>query len=127
MMTHHDAEITLNSLQDILAAEREALLSGLAGTAAGMLEEKMQAMQAFEQLLADPQAVRSVPGIQARMETIIQLATENAGHFSAVRNGVNSAITRLTEASGNSYVGAYQSNGSNTVFSKAVGGYEKKA
>ncbi|MEQ9316087.1 MAG: hypothetical protein RLN72_09545 [Henriciella sp.] len=127
MSTMEHAGETLDVLQSILESERDALLVGQAGTAAALLPEKMDAMKAFEDLLNRPEVIRTLPNYNERMERIIALASENASHFTAVRNGVTSALSRLGSASGNSYVGAYQANGSQTAFSKATGGYEKKA
>lgn len=127
MSTTEHAGETLNVLQTVLEDEKQALLAGQAGTAAGLLPRKMEAMKAFETLLTQPELIRTLPDFNIRMEKIVSLASENATHFSAVRNGVNSAISRLNTSSGDSYVGAYQKNGSQTAFSKAVGGYEKKA
>ncbi|GGB75870.1 MULTISPECIES: hypothetical protein [Henriciella] len=127
MSTPEAAGNILDHLQSVLEAEHQALLAGQAGTAASLLEQKMKAMSAFDTLLQQPELIRALPDYSARMERIISLASENAGHFNAVRNGVNSAISRLGSSAGNSYVGAYQANGAQTAFTKAVGGYEKKA
>ncbi|MEM5518845.1 hypothetical protein WNY37_17940 [Henriciella sp. AS95] len=127
MSTPETAGNILNHLQGILEAEHQALLAGQAGTAASLLEQKMTAMGEFEQLLQQPELIRALPNYNVRMERIVSLASENASHFNAVRNGVNSAISRLDTSSGNSYVGAYQANGAKTAFANAVGAYEKKA
>lgn len=120
-------ESVLTNLLDILEAEHEALKAGQAGKASGLLQPKMEAMQAFDVLVADPARLRDVPDVKVRMERIVTLATENADLFSAVRNGVGQAVTRVSDSNAQSYVGAYTAAGEKTAFSKATGGYAKKA
>lgn len=120
-------EQVLTDLISILEAEHEALLAGQAGTAAGLLKSKMEAMKAFDALMENPANLRSVPGAQSLMARVVSLSSENAQLFSAVRNGLSSAISRVGAAPGHSYVGAYTQNGGKTAFSKATGGYAKKA
>lgn len=117
----------LTNLLDILEAEHEALKAGQAGKASGLLQPKMEAMQAFDLLVADPARLRDVPDVKVRMERIVRLASENADLFSAVRNGVGQAVTRVSDSTAQSYVGAYTAAGEKTAFSKATGGYAKKA
>ena len=117
----------LTNLLDILEAEHEALKAGQAGKASGLLQPKMEAMQAFDVLVADPARLRDVPDVKVRMERIVRLASENADLFSAVRNGVGQAVTRVSDSTAQSYVGAYTAAGEKTAFSKATGGYAKKA
>lgn len=116
----------LTDLLEILEAEHTSLTAGQAGTAGGLLQAKMAAMQAFDALMEEPERVRGVPDYQRRMQRIITLASENAALFSAVRNGLNSAIGRVGSAGPASYVGAYTATGDKTAFTKAVGGYAKK-
>jgi hypothetical protein len=114
-------------LLDILETEHEALMAGAAGQASALLKPKMDAMNAFDELMADPAQLTSVPEVRPRMERIVRLASENAELFSAVRNGVGQAVSRIGSATTNAYVGAYTPAGGKTAFSKAAGGYTKKA
>ncbi|WP_018148340.1 hypothetical protein [Henriciella marina] len=127
MNNNAEADTVLTGLLDILETEHEALKAGAAGKASGLLQPKMEAMNAFDELMADPAQLRGVPDVKSRMERIVRLATENAELFSAVRNGVGQAVSRIGGATSNAYVGAYTSAGGKTAFSKAAGGYAKKA
>ncbi|QYI99314.1 hypothetical protein KUV46_08065 [Thalassovita mediterranea] len=127
MSAQANPESVLTSLLELLEAEHEALKAGQAGKASGLLQSKMEAMKAFDTLVADPARLRGVPDVKLRMERIVTLATENADLFSAVRNGVGQAVTRVSDSTAHSYVGAYTAAGGKTAFSKATGGYAKKA
>lgn len=118
---------TLTDLLDILQEEHQALLAGQAGTAGALLKPKMEAMKAFDTLMENPANLRGIPGIQDLMQRIVSLSSENAALFSAVRNGLNAAVTRVSASASTAYVGAYTQSGEKTAFSKAVGGYAKKA
>jgi len=122
-----NADAVLNGLHDILENEHAALKAGRAGEAGQLLQPKMEAMTAFDALMADPKKLRGLPDVQSRVGRIVQLATENAELFSAIRNGIGNAVSRLGATSADSYVGAYTSAGGKTAFSKATGGYSKKA
>ena len=114
---------TIDRLKNILAEEREMLLAGMAHEAAGLVSEKMAALEAFDAMLGPGSAA----AYQRDIEAVIGMAKENAAHFSAVRNGLASAISRLGNLSDDSYVGAYGQGGQRTAFTKASGGYLKKA
>lgn len=118
---------TLTDLLDILQEEHQALLAGQAGTAGALLKPKMEAMKAFDTLMENPANLRGIPGVQDLMQRIVSLSSENAALFSAVRNGLNAAVTRVGASASTAYVGAYTQSGEKTAFSKAVGGYAKKA
>lgn len=121
------ARDVLTGLLDILEAEHDALLAGQAGTAGALLKPKMEAMKAFDTLMENPASLRPIPGVQTLMQRIVALSSENASLFSAVRNGLDAAITRVGSSATNAYVGAYTQSGGKTAFTKAVGGYAKKA
>ncbi|MCZ4297438.1 hypothetical protein [Henriciella marina] len=127
MTVQADPDAILSNLLELLEAEHEALKAGQAGEASRLLQPKMEAMQAFDALVEDPTRLRGVADVKVRMERIVRLATENANLFSAVRNGVGQAVTRVSDSSAQSYVGAYTAAGEKTAFSKATGGYAKKA
>lgn len=127
MSNQTNPDSVLTGLLDILETEHEALKAGAAGQASALLKSKMEAMSAFDELMADPAQLASAPDVRPRMERIVRLASENAELFSAVRNGVGQAVSRIGSATANAYVGAYTSAGQKTAFSKAAGGYTKKA
>ncbi|WP_084420358.1 hypothetical protein [Henriciella litoralis] len=120
------AEDALETLRDILREEHDALLAGRAGTASALLPAKMKAMEVFDEVTSNQELIRKTPGFRERLGEIVTLSKENAAHFAAVRNGVNSVISRMSTMSTTAYVGAYGADGGKTAFSKAVGGYEKK-
>lgn len=127
MSAQPSPDSVLSNLLGLLEAEHDALKAGQASKASSLLQPKMEAMQAFDLLVEDPARLRGVPDVKIRMERIVRLATENANLFSAVRNGVGQAVTRVSDSSAQSYVGAYTAAGEKTAFSKATGGYAKKA
>lgn len=127
MTVQADPDTVLSNLLGLLEAEHEALKAGQAGKASGLLQPKMEAMQAFDALVEDPARLRGATDVKVRMERIVRLATENANLFSAVRNGVGQAVSRVSDSTAQSYVGAYTAAGEKTAFSKATGGYAKKA
>lgn len=127
MSAQTSPDSVLSNLLELLEAEYDALKAGQASKASSLLQPKMEAMQAFDLLVEDPARLRGVPDVKIRMERIVRLATENANLFSAVRNGVGQAVTRVSDSSAQSYVGAYTAAGEKTAFSKATGGYAKKA
>jgi hypothetical protein len=127
MSAQTSPDSVLSNLLELLEAEHDALKAGQASKASSLLQPKMEAMQAFDLLVEDPARLRGVPDVKIRMERIVRLATENENLFSAVRNGVGQAVTRVSDSSAQSYVGAYTAAGEKTAFSKATGGYAKKA
>ena len=119
-------EDVTTDLQQILSVERELLLSGRAAETAQLTQEKLGALDALETWMGAHEARSVSQGQRSRIEAIAQLARENTIHFSAVRNGLRNAITRLQGSSSDAYVGAYRLDGAKTPFSKATGSYEKK-
>ncbi|WP_084395911.1 hypothetical protein [Henriciella aquimarina] len=126
MMPSATFETAADDLYQILAAEKELLLSGRAADTAGLAEEKLKAMESFEAIVntLDDRAVSD--SHRGQIMRIAKLAQENTIHFTAVRNGLRNAVTRLETMSDESYVGAYRLDGAKTPFTKATGGYEKK-
>ena len=90
-----NADAVLNGLHDILETEHAALKAGRAGEAGQLLQPKMKAMTAFDALMADPQQLRGLPDVKSRVGRIVQLATENAELFSAIRNGIGNAVSHI--------------------------------
>ncbi|KCZ52190.1 hypothetical protein [Hyphomonas pacifica] len=122
-----NAQDILDQVETVLMAERQLLVSGQAHRLAEMSQEKIAAMNAFDGLLQNGiDYLREVP-IRHQIEGIVGMARENAIHFLAVQNGLQSILTRVGNASQESYVGAYQSNGGQTPFTHATGGYSRKA
>lgn len=114
-------------LADLLDHERELLVTGQAAAAAGLIEEKMQALQNFEAFLAGLDVARAPAGLHRAIETIIQMAEENAAHMEAVRNGVRHAINRLEGITASSHVGSYRRDGGQVSFTNATGAFNRKA
>ena len=113
-------------IEDILVKERGLLLSGQAAETAGLVKEKMSALEVFDSMLIGQSKESLAPGHRHRIDRVIKLARENSLHFSAVRNGLKSAIGRLESLAENAYVGSYRLDGERTPFPKAAGGYLKK-
>lgn len=117
----------MDQVESVLMAEKSLLLSGQVHRVAELSEEKAQVMEAFNAILQDAgHLVRAQP-LQHRLKGIAEAAEENAVHFRAVRNGLESIMSRLGRVTQDSYVGAYQSNGGQTPFTKATGNYLKRA
>lgn len=114
-------------VQSVLFAEKRYLVAGQTHEVVGLVKEKMAALETFHALFSklSPDQVQS--DLRQRVEDVIALASENASHFEAMRNGLRSVISRLGSLTEESYVGAYRLDGGKTAFSKASGGYLKKA
>ncbi|MEQ3648321.1 hypothetical protein [Hyphomonas sp.] len=121
------AQHIMSQVESVLSAEKHLLLSGQVHRVAELAEEKVQAMEAFDSLLRDEGHMLRAENFQKRVKGIIQAAAENSIHFRAVQNGLQNIVSRLGRVSQDSYVGAYQSNGLQTPFTKATGNYLKKA
>ena len=114
------------TLEDILVREQALLLGGHAGETAGLVKDKIAALQAFDEVVLTPAGNALADGDRKRVEGIIALARENAVHFTAVRNGMRSALSRIEALTDGAYVGAYSATGGRTPFPKATGGYQNK-
>ncbi|MEE2878912.1 MAG: hypothetical protein VX593_07900 [Pseudomonadota bacterium] len=101
-------------------------MSGRARETAELVSEKISALQVFDDVLLNAKTRNISNSQQRRVELVIRLAQENAQHFTAVRNGLKSAINRIGAKAENSYVGAYNAAGGQTPFRNATGGYVKK-
>ena len=127
MTNTYNAQHVLDRVESVLMAEKQLLLSGQAHRLAEMSHEKVAAMNAFDGLLQAGGDHLRQASIKRQVEGIVGVAKENAVHFLAVQNGLQSILKRIGNASQDSYVGAYQSNGGQTPFTHATGGYSKKA
>ncbi|MEH6742011.1 hypothetical protein [Hyphomonas sp.] len=127
MTDHTHARHIMSQVESVLSAEKHLLLSGQVHRVAELAEEKVQAMEAFDSLLREAGHLLRAENFQQRLKGIIQAAGENSIHFRAVQNGLQNIVSRLGRVSQDSYVGAYQSNGLQTPFTKATGNYLKKA
>lgn len=115
------------ALTDILELEREFLQSGRAAEAAGLIEEKMTALQDFEALIESNGLAGASLETRRAVERIIQMAEENASHMEAIRNGIRRAISRLESLNTGAHVGSYGRGGAQLSFSNATGAYNRKA
>lgn len=125
-MSTEQIEQALGALEDILGQEKQLLLSGRAKETVELVGAKMSALEVI-----DAAAIRAAPSSlsdtqKRRVETIKRMASENAAHFAAVRNGVQNLIQRVGRVTSDSFVGAYGAGGSQTPFTHATGGYLKK-
>jgi len=114
-------------LYDVLKLEREYLQTGRAAEAASLIEEKMLALQDFETLLGATDVPNAPLQNRRAIQTIIQMAQENAAHLEATRNGIRSAITRLEGIAASAHVGSYRQGGAQISFTNATGAFNRKA
>lgn len=114
-------------LADVLEHERDLLLTGQAAGAAALIEEKMLALQDFETLLESTDVAAASMGVRRAIETIIQMAEENAAHLEAIRNGIRHAINRIESITSSAHVGSYRYDGAQISFTNATGAFNRKA
>lgn len=117
----------LQRLEDILELERELLQTGRAAEVASLIEEKMQALQDFEAVIAAARISRTSHLQRRAMEKIIQMAEENSAHMEAIRNGLRHAIRRLENLNASVNVGSYRRGGAQLSFTNATGVFNRKA
>lgn len=113
-------------LAEVLESERGLLQSGRAGEAAGLIEEKMAALQAFEAALQRAPPPGASLQRRGAVERIIRMAQENAAHMEAIRNGIRHAINRLESINSSAHVGSYGRGGAQLSFTNAIGAYNRK-
>ena len=106
-MTQNSILAPAMALRSILEAERELLMAGNAAGTIDLMDDKLEAMKAFEGFVASGEGESFSQEDRAAIESVIQMATENAAHFEAIRNGLESIISRLGQLDSDSYVGAY--------------------
>ena len=115
------------ALIDILELEQELLKSGRAAEVAGLIEDKMNALQDFEALLESGSLANATEQTRFAVERIIQMAEENASHMEAIRNGIRRAIVRLESLSSDTQVGSYGRGGAQLSFTNATGTFNRTA
>lgn len=125
-MTATPIEKAVSTLESLLLRERDLLMTGRARETVDLVSEKVSALQVFDDLVVNRSAGTLREGLRRRVEAVIRLAKENEQHFTAVRNGLRSAISRLETMADGAYVGAYNVAGGQTPFRNATGGYAKK-
>jgi hypothetical protein len=116
-----------STLTDILELEQELLTSGRAAEVAGLIEDKMKALQDFEALLQSGGLAGASLDTRRAVERIIQMAEENASHMEAIRNGIRRAIARLESLSSDTQVGSYGRGGAQLSFTNATGTFNRTA
>lgn len=114
-------------LEDILIAEREYLVAGLAREAAALSNEKLAALEAFEAAFANRAPIAVSAQTRQLVRDVIQLSEENGILLKAVRNGVRSLISRFESPAPDAFVGSYRQGGGQIAFSHATGQYMKRA
>ena len=117
----------LDRLRDLLVTERELIVTGRAKEAVGLIEDKASAMEAVEAAVNALPATTLPAPERREIESVIQIARENAVYFEAIRHGLRSAISRLEGMHANAYVGSYGAHGQQLAFPQATGAYRKKA
>ncbi|MFN7101293.1 MAG: hypothetical protein ACK4N1_01590 [Pseudorhizobium sp.] len=115
------------ALSDVLERERDLLQTGRAAEAAGLIEEKLAALQNFEALVESRRLGGASLETRRAIERIIQMAEENASHMEAIRNGIRRAIQRLERLNTGAQVGSYGRGGAQLSFSNATGTFSRKA
>jgi hypothetical protein len=121
-----EAKAAAADMEDILQRERSLLSAGEAREAAALSEHKLSALAAFQSQL-ESGAFRAAPReARAQIERIAALARENAALLEAVRNGLQSLMTRMSQTSDTTYVGSYGQGGAQLAFRQATGGYIKR-
>ena len=114
-------------LQNILAIEKDMLLSGRARDAISLMDEKLDAITSLETALANPEMRAMIDDHQSILQSIAISAKENAAHFVAVRNGLRHAIDRFQSLHASAYVGSYGRDGGKVPFAEVTGRFHRKA
>ena len=117
----------LARLKELLITERELIVTGRASAAAALIQDKASALEEVEAVVNGPDMVRLPTPHQRELEAVVRMAQENAVYFTAIRNGLRSAINRLETMHANAYVGSYGRYGQQMAFPQATGSYQKKA
>ena len=125
MNNQSTARIVAN-LKDVLLSERTLLRSGQVHDVVALSGEKLQAVEAFESMLAMNPPVGLSSSDRQGVREIVEMAKQNAIILESVRNGLRSAATRLENLDGGATVGAYDRYGASLPFSGATGGYVKR-
>lgn len=120
-------DAVFDELTSVLEEERGLLSAGRAGEAAGLIERKLNALQAFEAAIRGAQPGSISDHHRRLAERVQRLANENARFLEAARHGIRSAISRLEGLNSSVYVGSYGRGGSQVAFSLATGGFNRKA
>ncbi|MCI4643279.1 MAG: hypothetical protein MRY64_00670 [Hyphomonadaceae bacterium] len=114
-------------LRDLLTEERALIVTGRASEAAALIGDKAGALDQVEALINGGQADALPSAHRRELQAIVRMAQENAVYFTAIRNGLRSAINRLETMHDNAYVGSYTRYGQQVAFPQATGSYQKKA
>jgi prophage DNA circulation protein len=114
-------------LNAVLLLELDLLKSGRASEAAALIEEKMNALQAFEEHLQKISLPKISSDERQAIEAVVRMAEENAAHLTAIRNGVRHAVQRLEALNSSVHVGSYRRDGGQISFTNATGAYNRKA
>ena len=124
-MSEEQIQTAALDLEDLLLAERQLLMSGLAREAANLSGEKLAALEAFEASFATaPRAISA--GTRQLIADVIQLSEDNGKLLEAVRNGVRRLISRFEAPSSDAFVGSYRQGGRQIAFTNATGQYLKR-
>lgn len=116
----------LARLSDLLVQERALLISGRASEVVALSEDKLALMKELEEALSAQSNRGGLHAIAPAVDAVKALASENAAHFEAVRNGLRSAAARLGSLGSEALVGSYGEGGRRMEFTGAAGGYFKR-
>jgi hypothetical protein len=120
-------ETLIDDLAIILEEENALLVASRAAEAAALVERKLAALQAFEASARQAAPGQVSPQALEKAAYVQRLAAENARFLEAIRNGVQSAISRLEGLNSSAYVGSYGRGGTQMAFTLATGAFNRKA
>ena len=126
-MTREQIREEIDRLKNVLAEERQLLLSGRAGETAALMNVKLGAIEELDRAFGTLEAGDIPSEYRTDMHEIAQLARENSVHFEAVQNGLRRAIQRLESLHANAHVGSYAQDGTRVAFTEVTGRFLKKA
>jgi len=117
---------TIARLKQLLSDEQDMLLSGRARDVVTLSQDKSDALKEIDTYLGKDHR-GALPAHQiGQIQIVVKLASENATHFDAIRNGLRHAVDRLETLHAGAYVGAYTRNGQRVPFAEVTGRFQRK-
>jgi lambda repressor-like predicted transcriptional regulator len=126
-MSREQIQKEIARLKDVLAEEKQYLLSGRVGDVAALMNIKLSAIGELDQAFGTLEAGDIPADFRMDMQDIAQLARENSVHFEAIQNGLQRAIRRLESLHADAHVGSYAQDGTRMAFTEVTGRFLKKA
>lgn len=115
------------SLQDVLKAEKAALVSGHFSGLGRLAAEKAAAIAELERQLSSVSIEDLSDSQRAGLLSVKHGAIENAGLLKAVLTGLNTARARLVAATTDQAIGAYGQGGEARKFRRGHGSFVSQA